>query len=441
MMYLISAWVWIGEVADDYSGIRPLFVCGHEEGYIAEATGLSGKRVFESCPCRSALRNQSAYVVNDISAAPDFGPWRDAALQRDYRSMLSVPLLTAGNLVLNLYSSSPLYFTKERIRAIETFANHAASVINQKTAQEQLKVANMELQAQIKAVGSMEKEWKNTFDSISDMIYIADRNYKIVRANLAFAEYIGSPAEELTGKNCYELLHCTEKPIPECPHTVAIEQNRVTTIEVAGKSCQRCGGTGNIMKPTTMDERRGKIGRAINKYTAIQQGRKYMPVGGAWVPSDLDGKLGVKQTVMLRRSAAPPCSECMGLGRVDCSKCNGMGEIKCTASGCINGIVESIDEGGLIKNKVKVKKKSKCRTCTGTGFVTCLSCRGKGNMVCKKCNSSGERQACTRCGGQGFTECRRCRGSGKTEKEAVCSECRGEGVELCSSCGGDGKKK
>jgi DnaJ-class molecular chaperone len=238
-----------------------------------------------------------------------------------------------------------------------------------------------------------------------------------------------------------------QRKCPECGGTgkhvmeAAGMDNKVTTIEVAGKSCQRCGGTGNIMKPTTMDERRGKIGRAINKYTAIQQGRKYMPVGGAWVPSDLDGKLGVKQTVMLRRSAAPPCSECMGLGRVDCSKCNGMGEIKCTASGCINGIVESIDEGGLIKNKVKVKKKSKCRTCTGTGFVTCLSCRGKGNMVCKKCNSSGERQACTRCGGQGFTECRRCRGSGKTEKEAVCSECRGEGVELCSSCGGDGKKK
>jgi len=213
---------------------------------------------------------------------------------------------------------------------------------------------------------------------------------------------------------------------------------KTTQIEVAGKSCKKCEGTGKIMRPSTMDERRFKMGRGMSRYTALQQSRKFVQLGAAWIPANLEGNLSVKQSVLVKKAVASPCPDCMGLGRVDCSKCKGQGEVKCTFQGCVNGKVEIQEEGKLIKGKTK--RNIKCKNCNGTGFVACMDCRNKGSLVCKKCNGSGERALCLKCGGQGSIVCRRCQGSGMN-KEATCTECRGEGVQECSACNGDGRKR
>ncbi len=214
--------------------------------------------------------------------------------------------------------------------------------------------------------------------------------------------------------------------------------NKTTKISVADKVCQQCNGTGKVLKPTTMDERRFKLGRAKNRFIELQQGRKFVPMGGAWVPAEFEGKFSVKQAVQVKRAVAAPCSECMGLGRMDCTKCKGLGEVKCTYSGCVNGKVEIEDEGKIVKGKDK--KIVNCKMCNGNGFVPCLDCRGQGNLVCKKCSGSGERAVCVRCGGQGTIACRRCQGAG-TVKDAPCQECRGDGVVECTACSGDGRKR
>ncbi|MDD4872569.1 MAG: hypothetical protein PHR77_18620 [Kiritimatiellae bacterium] len=213
---------------------------------------------------------------------------------------------------------------------------------------------------------------------------------------------------------------------------------KTTNIEVAGKSCQKCSGTGKVMRPSTMDERRLKMWRGMSRYTALQQSRKYVQTGAAWIPVDLEGKLSVKNIIQVKKTVAGPCPACMGLGRVDCSKCKGQGELKCTFQGCVRGKVEVTEDGRLVKGKAK--RDVKCKNCNGTGFVACVECRGKGSLVCKKCNGNGERSLCVKCGGQGGITCKRCQGSG-TSKDTICEECRGEGVLECSSCNGDGRKR
>jgi PAS domain S-box-containing protein len=61
------------------------------------------------------------------------------------------------------------------------------------------------------------EEWRETFDSITDGISIHDRNYKILRANKAFADIFHTKPKQLIGKHCYE-LHRGDKPISGCPH-------------------------------------------------------------------------------------------------------------------------------------------------------------------------------------------------------------------------------
>ena len=226
----------------------------------------------------------------------------------------------------------------------------------------------------------------------------------------------------------------TGKHIMEIP---ALD-GKITNIEVAGMACPKCKGTGKIMKPSTMDERKYRIGRAMNKFTSLQQSRKFVPFGAAWLPSEIDGKLSAKQAALIKRSVAAPCPDCMGLGRIDCTRCKGQGEIKCAFSGCVNGKIEIKEEGTLIKGKAK--KLITCRNCSGSGFVACLDCRSKGSYVCKKCSGSGERALCTRCDGQGYVSCKRCQSSGIV-KELACSECRGDGFLECTECNGDGRKR
>jgi PAS domain S-box-containing protein len=79
------------------------------------------------------------------------------------------------------------------------------------------------------AIKHAAEEWRNTFDSISDAISIHDREFRILRANKAFADIFHMKPSQIIGKHCYE-LHKGEKPKSGCPQkqTLATEKPAVT---------------------------------------------------------------------------------------------------------------------------------------------------------------------------------------------------------------------
>ncbi len=62
------------------------------------------------------------------------------------------------------------------------------------------------------------KEWRTTFDAIPDMISIHDKDFRITRVNMAFANMVNLKPQEVIGRTCYELIHGTGEPWPQCPH-------------------------------------------------------------------------------------------------------------------------------------------------------------------------------------------------------------------------------
>lgn len=62
------------------------------------------------------------------------------------------------------------------------------------------------------------REWEQTFDAVSDLIYIVDNNYTILRVNRAMAEHCALSPHELVGRKCFELLHGTSCAPDDCPH-------------------------------------------------------------------------------------------------------------------------------------------------------------------------------------------------------------------------------
>ena len=62
-----------------------------------------------------------------------------------------------------------------------------------------------------------EREWEDTFDSISDLVSIHDINFNITRCNKALAKKLNMPFADIIGKKCHEVFHFKSAPQHKCP--------------------------------------------------------------------------------------------------------------------------------------------------------------------------------------------------------------------------------
>ncbi len=75
------------------------------------------------------------------------------------------------------------------------------------------------------------QEWETTFNSISDMVFIQDNNFFILRANRSFAEFLHSTPEECVGKKCHQLLHNMNNSPSTCACQQVQKTKKTTTVE------------------------------------------------------------------------------------------------------------------------------------------------------------------------------------------------------------------
>lgn len=80
-----------------------------------------------------------------------------------------------------------------------------------------LRVCQIELQIQNDELRRAEADWQNTFDSITDLTFMLDSEYRITKANKIFLDAFKLKPEDAIGKKCYELLHKSTAPSPDCP--------------------------------------------------------------------------------------------------------------------------------------------------------------------------------------------------------------------------------
>ncbi|MDY7041851.1 MAG: response regulator, partial [Chloroflexota bacterium] len=81
-------------------------------------------------------------------------------------------------------------------------------------------------------VARSKREWEATFDTITDGISIHDADFRIVRANRALAERLGTTAQALVGRTCYELFHNSQTPHEACPHISVMQNGQPQSIEL-----------------------------------------------------------------------------------------------------------------------------------------------------------------------------------------------------------------
>jgi PAS domain S-box-containing protein len=76
------------------------------------------------------------------------------------------------------------------------------------------------------------RDWQSTFDATSDAIWVLDRDQRVLRSNSATGRIFGRPMETFIGMHCWEIVHGTNQPIPECPILRAKHSLRRETMEL-----------------------------------------------------------------------------------------------------------------------------------------------------------------------------------------------------------------
>ncbi len=94
---------------------------------------------------------------------------------------------------LTVVSKNRRTLSEEDIEILKAFSQFVAAVVQNLTI--------------FGAVCQGKRQWENAIDSISDLVVICDRDFRIIRTNKAILDRFWLPLEEAMGKECFDLLY------------------------------------------------------------------------------------------------------------------------------------------------------------------------------------------------------------------------------------------
>ncbi|KAF0146309.1 MAG: sensor histidine kinase [Nitrospirae bacterium] len=168
------------------------------------------------------VKEKIAINVQDIKTEPLSDPI--LIQQLGTQAYATVPLISRDRVIGVLWVDN--FFTRrlitdEDMKFLAGFSNQVASAV--------------ESARLFEKVSRAEAELENIFRSISDMVYITDKDYTIKNINKAVADRIGRPAEEIIGSKCYKVFHGMNEPWAECPHHKTVTTMKAYIEEVEDK--------------------------------------------------------------------------------------------------------------------------------------------------------------------------------------------------------------
>ena len=130
---------WIGAVSRGGKQVTPRVTAGVEEGYLDDVTITVDASENASGPTGRAVESGEVQVVDDLRTDPDYGPWREAAERRGYRSSAAVPIVHEELLygVLNVYATDANSFgqrEREVLGRMGDVVAHAIAALERKEA-------------------------------------------------------------------------------------------------------------------------------------------------------------------------------------------------------------------------------------------------------------------------------------------------------------------
>jgi PAS domain S-box-containing protein len=130
-----------------------------------------------------ALRTGRHVLCQDIATDRDAAAWREAALERYYRSMASLPLVSGGQTigVFNIYASEPDAFDEPEVRLLDDLASDISFA---------LEVIRRDLERQ-----QAEERFRLVVENIREMFWISDAHGVLEFVSPAYDTIWGRPRD------------------------------------------------------------------------------------------------------------------------------------------------------------------------------------------------------------------------------------------------------
>jgi signal transduction histidine kinase/DNA-binding response OmpR family regulator len=143
------------------------------------------------------------------------------------------------------------------------------------------------------------REWKDTLDAISDPVYLVDLEHGIRACNLAMAKFLRKPPSEIVGRNCYELVHGTSRPIPACLNQRVQETRRRETLDVPMGD-----GWLHVAVDPLLDEKDNLIGTVhiLSDASESRQTQEALAEAEAALQTEADGRQQAEQALSQARA-------------------------------------------------------------------------------------------------------------------------------------------
>jgi len=137
------------------------------------------------------------------------------------QTLMSIPLLAKEKAIgtITLLSRSSHGLTQREVNLLESIGNQIG-----------LALENAKLFSNVVKAKS---EWETTFDAVTDLITIRDKDHRVLRANKAAFRRFGLKPEQMIGKKCFETLHHSDQPCDGCYISETLRTKKPTSGERA----------------------------------------------------------------------------------------------------------------------------------------------------------------------------------------------------------------
>jgi len=182
-----------------------------KKGVIAPVEGTSAGWV---------IKNNRPWINSDLRTSIVFK--HDMKLYKEgIRSTISIPLFKDRVLgVFNLDSTEESKYSEKDLDVLLPVTKHISIALENALLFEE--------------ITKEKKEWERTFNAITDMVWIEDRNQNVIRANQTLLINTGFSASDIKGKRCCELLGRIGISPVECLCSDTIITKRTSFRELKG---------------------------------------------------------------------------------------------------------------------------------------------------------------------------------------------------------------
>lgn len=175
----------------------------------------------EKCILTQAVRERKSFNITNALINEQPNPIPIDTLSTNAYAV--VPLIARDKVigvlwVDNLFNRDPI--TDDDMDFLSGFANQCATAI--------------EKAGLFEKACHAENELENLFESISDIIYTTDIDFRILKANKAACDVVNKSSDEIEGKKCYEVFNKSATRCRECLHYKTLKAKKSHISEIKG---------------------------------------------------------------------------------------------------------------------------------------------------------------------------------------------------------------